>query len=414
MGGTWISPVYDAAANMTQAPKPGAETTRIWLKYDAWNRLAEVDADSGGSPGAALGTYRYDGLNRRISKTAGTDTLDYYYNENWQVLEVRKNGSSNPLEQWVWDQRYIDAPVLRWHDSNTDGTVDDTLYACNDANMNVTALVDATTNNVVERYAYDPYGKVRVMDGSWGARASSSYGWDVLYGGYSYDNETELYNVRNRYYLPSLGTWMGRDALQSAPGSNLYEYVSSNPPFTRDPWGLAQYECQKTGVRVRDTKWRYLKTIPGNAIGGTNAGDAPVGAVQAYFRGVYYLLYYEQLKCCDATDSPYFSWHLRAVVGTADAWKTEDSRTAYAASLPIPIPLPYGQSVQFSGLSQYWWGAGETFNWANHPPVPTKIVGSPPLNPNRPGDTKYKLVGKISCCGKFPATSPRPAPPFPP
>jgi hypothetical protein len=99
---------------------------------------------------------RYDGLNRRISKTAGTDTLDYYYNENWQVLEVRKNGSANPLEQWVWDQRYIDAPVLRWHDSNTDGTVDDTLYATNDANMNVTALVDPSTGSVVDRYAYDP------------------------------------------------------------------------------------------------------------------------------------------------------------------------------------------------------------------------------------------------------------------
>jgi YD repeat-containing protein len=156
VGGTWISPVYDASGNMTQALKPGAETTRIWLKYDAWNRLVEVDADSGGSPGSALGTYRYDGLNRRISKTAGTDTLDYYYNENWQVLEVRKNGSSNPLEQWVWDQRYIDAPVLRWHDSNTDGTVDDTLYATNDANMNVTALVDASTGSVVDRYGYDP------------------------------------------------------------------------------------------------------------------------------------------------------------------------------------------------------------------------------------------------------------------
>lgn len=60
---------------------------------------------------------------------------------------MRKNGSANPLEQRVWGQRYIDAPVLRWHDSNSDGTVDDTLYACNDANMNVTALVDAATNS---------------------------------------------------------------------------------------------------------------------------------------------------------------------------------------------------------------------------------------------------------------------------
>jgi hypothetical protein len=91
-----------------------------------------------------------------VAKTVGSDVYDYYYNENWQVLEVRKNGSSNPLEQWVWDRRYIDAPVLRWRDDNTDGTLDGIVYATNDANMNVTALVDPSTGSVVDRYAYDP------------------------------------------------------------------------------------------------------------------------------------------------------------------------------------------------------------------------------------------------------------------
>ena len=38
--------------------------------------------------------------------------------------------------------RYVDAPVLRFHDADTDGTIDDTLYYTTDANMNVTALVE--------------------------------------------------------------------------------------------------------------------------------------------------------------------------------------------------------------------------------------------------------------------------------
>ena len=46
--------------------------------------------------------------------------------------------------QYVWDARYIDAPVVRFHDSNTDGTLDDTLYYATDANMNVTARVALT------------------------------------------------------------------------------------------------------------------------------------------------------------------------------------------------------------------------------------------------------------------------------
>jgi RHS repeat-associated protein len=237
-GATWITPVFDAAGNMTQAPKVGAETTRIHLKYDAWNRLVEVDNDSSGSPGSAIATYAYDGLNHRISKTVSGDTYDYYYNESWQVLETRKNADTDPLEQYVWDIRYIDAPVLRWRDSNTDGTVDDTLYYTNDANMNVTGLVNATNGTVVERYTYDPYGKVSMFDASWGARATSSYGNEVLYCGYRYDTETGMYQVRHRTYHPTMGSWSERDPAGYVKSPNLLNYVDQQPLIHLDPMGL--------------------------------------------------------------------------------------------------------------------------------------------------------------------------------
>jgi len=38
-------------------------------------------------------------------------------------VEVRKDGSENPLEQYVWSPRYMHSPVLRWRDGNTDGTL---------------------------------------------------------------------------------------------------------------------------------------------------------------------------------------------------------------------------------------------------------------------------------------------------
>ena len=37
----------------------------------------------------------------------------------------------DPYEQYVWDPGapgYIDAPVVRFHDADTNGTIDDTLY----------------------------------------------------------------------------------------------------------------------------------------------------------------------------------------------------------------------------------------------------------------------------------------------
>ena len=51
------------------------------------------------------------------------------------MLEVHEGGDAdNPLKQFVWDIRYIDAPVVRFHDGDTDGTIDDTLYYTTDAN----------------------------------------------------------------------------------------------------------------------------------------------------------------------------------------------------------------------------------------------------------------------------------------
>jgi YD repeat-containing protein len=59
--------------------------------------------------------------------------------------------------------------------------------------MNVTAVVD-TSGNVVERYMYDPYGNVTVLDGTTGgqtdwavdADGASDVGNEILYCGYRY------------------------------------------------------------------------------------------------------------------------------------------------------------------------------------------------------------------------------------
>ena len=161
-GPEWVTPEWDARGNMLSGPVPGDEDTRQHYKWDAWNRMVAVYADDEGEAGDLIATYRYDGLNHRIQKTVeGTPdvTFDYYYNASWQILEVHRSDYTNaPYEQLVWSARYIDAPVLRDRDTDDDGTLDETLHYTNDANMNVTALVN-TSGTVVERVVYDPYGK---------------------------------------------------------------------------------------------------------------------------------------------------------------------------------------------------------------------------------------------------------------
>ncbi len=241
---TGIDPAYDAAGNMTSGPKPGANTTRLHYEYDAWNRLVAVYADDSGSPGDLIASYEYDGRNYRVEKTVeGTPdvTYDYYFNDDWQVVEVRRDGDANPLEQYVWDERYVDSPVVRFHDGDTDGTIDDTLYYTTDANMNVTALVDASDGSVLERYLYSPYGEVTVLDADWSTDGDgvSDVANTVLFAGYKFDPETGLYLARNRLHDPTLGRWLQRDPIGYLDGMSLYEYVGSAPSLSGDAFGLA-------------------------------------------------------------------------------------------------------------------------------------------------------------------------------
>ncbi len=203
---------------------------RTWRYLVACNSYNDNEADA----------ISFDVENLR----AGDETIDYYYNTSWQVVEERKDGSSDPLAQYVWDIRYIDAPVLRWRDDNLDGDFldsNETLYYTQDANFNVTALVNPS-GTVLERTMYDPYGKPTFYDADWANPSDSSdYANEVLFAGYRCDTETGLYHVRHRAHHPTLGRWMRRDPIGYVDGMSLYEYCSSMPSLASDPMGRSTW-----------------------------------------------------------------------------------------------------------------------------------------------------------------------------
>jgi RHS repeat-associated protein len=233
-GANWVDPRYDAAGNMTEAPEVDHEGSPLTYVYDAWNRLVQVKYGE-----SIEDEMRYDGLGRRISRISRYRAsfylsyirTDFYYNESWQVVEERRLGDFLTVEgdaeledpgarnvvpedvayQYLWDVRYIDAPVCRWSGEGEDVQ---TLYYCNDANMNVTALVNGSTGSVVERYLYEAYGKPTFRGANWTSQYTySNYGNELLYCGYRWDTGLNLYHIRNRTYHPTLGRWVQRDPL---------------------------------------------------------------------------------------------------------------------------------------------------------------------------------------------------------
>ena len=103
---------------------------------------------------------RYDGLGRRIVRAVYSGgSLDhkihYYYNEDWQLVEERKEVSgteyTDPLNQYLWHPYYIDALAVRWYYAVSNGTVSQTeYYNLHDANFNLTAIANSS-GTVVER-----------------------------------------------------------------------------------------------------------------------------------------------------------------------------------------------------------------------------------------------------------------------
>jgi RHS repeat-associated protein len=171
-----------------------------------------------------------------VRETRGGTTTDLYYSPASQVLEERAGGLVQ--SQYVWSPGYVDALVERDRDTNADGTLDERLYAAHDANFNVTAVFD-TSGNVVERYAYDPFGQATVLTPAFASRPSTLYAWDRLHQGLEYLSEIGLYADRARWLSPSLGRFTSVDPLGFGGGdANFYGYVGNGPTAGLDPSGL--------------------------------------------------------------------------------------------------------------------------------------------------------------------------------
>src|SRR5437870_3051278 len=100
--------------------------------------------------------------------------------------EERVSGTTKV--QYFWSPVYVDAMILR--DRDADGQsgngLEERLYAIQDANWNVTAVMNPA-GVVQERYLYDPFGSVSYLAPDWSSHSSSSVGWVYLYEGGRYE-----------------------------------------------------------------------------------------------------------------------------------------------------------------------------------------------------------------------------------
>lgn len=237
VGAAWAQPGYDPTGNMTTIPQPADPTQGYTASYDAWNRLVKLTE--------GLDTVQENEYDARTFRTVRKDyeegdlseTRHFFYTPDWRCIEERVGSSIDAERQFVWGLRYIDDLVLRDRDTDTNGTLDERLYGCQDGNWNVVAVVDGA-GDVDERYSYSAYGVPIFLTAAFGSRVSSTYDWGLLYCGYYQSLKTDLCHARYRLHHPLFGTWLQRDPLGYHGGASRYEYVNSSPVSAIDPLGL--------------------------------------------------------------------------------------------------------------------------------------------------------------------------------
>jgi len=267
--------------------------TALTYAYDSLNRPISIGfIGAGPRPPQQLGAYVLDAFNRRVRKTVTNSglsdavpngTTDYLYMGN-QVIEERNpfggSGSTDtPTKQYIWGA-YVDecAQLNLLAPAGPDNLSAGVYYLLQDLLYRAVALTNST-GNIVEAYDTDAYGTTVIFtapyQGNWWSDddTQSYYGAnEIIYCGYRYDPESELYYVRNRTYSPPLGRWLQRDPIGYAGGVNLYEYVGGQAVVGVDPKGLVESYVTHEGIQIGHPRvtmgpWVRLPACP-NGIAG--------------------------------------------------------------------------------------------------------------------------------------------------
>lgn len=165
----------------------------------------------------------------------GSDTRELYYSGDSVVAEWY-DGLVQAYN--VWSPVAANTLVERSQASQDNGVVNVRLYVQQDANGNVTALVNVN-DTVLERYAYDPYGVVTVLNANFTGRGSTLYSAPYGFQGMRTDWLTSEDFADNRVYNPALQRWLQTDPIGLIAGNNDYEFVNDSPTNGIDPTGLA-------------------------------------------------------------------------------------------------------------------------------------------------------------------------------
>ena len=253
---------YDNNGNITKA---GNDT----FTYDNLNRLKTINgwpvsysSTNPGNPATYRDTsYRFEGRKLTyVYESMGSDedkTVDYTYDSNGliikKVLCYCYSDDRDPDEyttNYYYDgdklitqiKNNIRLDFLYDENGMLYGLIKDNsskYFYVRDYLQNILGIVDQSGKLVV-KYKYDAYGNSKGIEDTSGCSLGSRN--PFRYKGYYYDDDTEMYYCKSRFYVPKWRRWLNSDSInylepQNIICLNLFAYCNNNPVMYVDPTG---------------------------------------------------------------------------------------------------------------------------------------------------------------------------------
>ncbi|MBW9336787.1 hypothetical protein FEE59_25050, partial [Herbaspirillum sp. RU 5E] len=245
--------------------------------YTSYGMLKTVS-----SPSVAL-SFVYGPDHQRIKQVAPSATTIYLNPDNTGGLFYEKDIKADGT---VEHKHYITAGGGVIALIKQTGTTQTINYMHRDQLGSTTTITDES-GNVIERLAYEPFGKRRQAGGATDSEGTVvGINTDRGFTNHEHLEELGLIHMNGRVYDPALGRFMSADPYIQAPDNiqsyNRYAYVFNRPLTMGDPSGYWGGFIGKFVGSVLGTARDAVKSVVNNSV-----GRIAVTVAVAYFTGYY-------------------------------------------------------------------------------------------------------------------------------
>lgn len=221
VGGTAMIPIWDDVGRLTA---DGAGRSYTW---DPFGALVRADV-----PGSWR--YLYDAFGRRVEKAGPGGVVERSVYDGWHAIATYDG--TGALTKRVVFGPLDDQPLSVMQDG-------DVFYPAGNTRGDIVTVFDDAAQ-LVEQPKYDDYGNMYLSGPSlsWHCEDTVAAPCQPVTGfgfnGQLRDEETGLYYYKNRYYSPTLRSFLSRDPLGFVDSTNPWLYVGGDPVNKTDPLGL--------------------------------------------------------------------------------------------------------------------------------------------------------------------------------